>query len=584
MTRWRERTRTLLRGDSRPAVRALGWLLGALMLAVVVTLVVPGVPPVVSTVVRLTAELAVVATCWTAVLLSRGPSAAPALASAAITTALAADVLVGDGRDESTLLADVAYLAFSLLLLAAVVVLASRHLRSRSSAIVFDALIGSLGFAAVLALVLTPVFEVAASGTGTVLIAFSVAFPALDLLLLAALVGLRASDRTHTPWVPLVLGIALFGVTDVLFALRSAAGDTGTGTPLDAGWVVGVLLIVVWICRSTEHPHPVVRRASATTTGTLLSLASMVAALVVLVVGPLVGGSVIAVALATAALLATVVSVTVRRRSAALNAERARLRRTLNQLRDPASLEQIVVLYQPKTRLSTGAIEGVETLARWNHPGRGLLGAEDFVPLLDEAEATEQWTTRILSLALDDAARWAARGTPLTVAVNVSAAWIGEEAAVADVLPALARRSLPPSALTLEITEQTLVAEIDQALAALEPLRAAGVRLSLDDFGTGFNSLSALHGLAVDEIKIDRSFVSSMETDARAQSLVRATVGLARELGCDSVAEGVQEEAQRSLLRDMGCTFAQGFLIAPPLPASRIDDLLSSPGTQPPSI
>jgi EAL domain-containing protein (putative c-di-GMP-specific phosphodiesterase class I) len=244
--------------------------------------------------------------------------------------------------------------------------------------------------------------------------------------------------------------------------------------------------------------------------------------------------------------------------------------RSLHELRSTIGREQVVLWYQPQIRISTGVVEGVEALARWEHPTRGLLGPDRFIPLLEDAGLLTGWTHDILVNALDQAAEWAGLGMPLRVAVNVSGDFLIEPGSTDRVLPLLHERGLDPSLLTLEITEQHVIDDADRVAAALAPLRAAGVRVSLDDFGTGFNSLTSLHGLDVDELKLDRSFVSALTTDARARALVRSIVGLARDLGIETVAEGVQCEEELTILAEVGCTSAQGYLISKPVPAGAI--------------
>lgn len=161
----------------------------------------------------------------------------------------------------------------------------------------------------------------------------------------------------------------------------------------------------------------------------------------------------------------------------------------------------------------------------------------------------------------------------MPVAVNVSGSSLTETRFVGRVLPLLHDRGLSPSLLTLEITEQHVIDDAGRVAEALWPLREAGVRISLDDFGTGFNSLTSLHDLVVDELKLDRSFVSALTVDARARALVRSIVTLARDLGIDTVAEGVQEHDELTILAEVGCTYAQGYLISKPVKASAIPSL-----------
>jgi EAL domain-containing protein (putative c-di-GMP-specific phosphodiesterase class I) len=559
-------------------------LAGVLLIAALGALALPGTHPVLEGVLSLGGEWLAVLACIVAVVLSRADRVAPALAAGAVAATVLGDTLSVAVADSSGAIPfpswpDSAYLAFYLLLFAAISVLARRHLVAPTPTVVFDVVITSFGLAALLALALTPVLDAALVGTGTTEFVLSAMYPLFDLLLVATLVAIGATDRWGGHWRIVGAALLLFAAADTALALQLPSDDYRAGTPLDAVWIAGSLLIALWVCAITARPDAVAPPASATRAGTTLAVVSMAGALAVLVVAPIIDGSVIAVVLAMAALLATVLSVALRRGALPAVGATGRRQRTVRELRSPTSHEQLVLMYQPKLRLSTGRVDGVEALVRWQHPTRGLLVPADFVPLLEEAGALREWTSSILNVALDDAARWRQRGTPVGVAVNITAEWLQDARAVHEVLPALGLRSLPPSTLTLEITEQSLVADPEAAWRRIEPLRSAGVRISLDDFGTGYNSLSALHDFPVDEVKIDRSFVEAVGGDARARALVRSTIALAEELGSETVAEGVETEEQRRLLAGMGCTFAQGFLISEPVPAERIDDLLASPGT-----
>ncbi|GLK17383.1 EAL domain-containing protein (putative c-di-GMP-specific phosphodiesterase class I) [Herbiconiux flava] len=570
----------------RRSVRALMVLAGLLLVSALLALALPGSHPQLEAGLALSSEWVAVLACIAAVVLSRAHRVAPALAAGAV-----AATVLGDTLSVAVVLTDRSgalpfpswpdafYLTFYLLLVAAMSVLARRHLVAPTATVVFDVVITSFGLAALLALALTPVLDSALAGTGTTEFVLSTMYPLFDLLLVATVVAIGASDRWGGHWRLVGAALLLFAAADTLLALQLPSDDYRVGTPLDAIWIAGCLLFALWVCAITARPDAVAPPASATRAGTTLAVVSMAAALAVLVLAPIIDGSIIAVVLAMAALLATVLSVALRRGALPAVGATGRRQRTVRELRSPASHEQLVLMYQPKLRLSTGRVDGVEALVRWRHPTRGLLVPADFVPLLEEAGALRAWTSSILNVALDDAARWRQRGTPVGVAVNITAEWLQDARAVHEVLPALGLRSLPPSTLTLEITEQSLVADPEAAWRRIEPLRAAGVRISLDDFGTGYNSLSALHDFPVDEVKIDRSFVETVGGDARARALVKSTIALAEELGSETVAEGVETEEQRRLLAEMGCTYAQGFLISEPVPAERIDDLLASPGT-----
>ncbi|NQX36476.1 EAL domain-containing protein [Herbiconiux sp. VKM Ac-2851] len=571
-------------GRGRRAVVTLLAVTGALLIASLLVLLLPGTDPALEAVLSLGTEWVAVLTCTVAVALSRAHRAVPVLATLAVTATVLGDTLsvgVADGSGAVPFPSwpDAAYTAFYLLLYAAIVVLARRHLVAPTTTVVFDVVITAFGLAALLALALTPVLDEALVGTGTTAFVLSTIYPLVDVLLIATTVAIAASDRWGGYWRLVGATLLLFAAADTVLALQLPSDDYRAGTPLDAAWIIGSIILTLWVCAITTHRDRPAPPASATRAGTTLAIVSMAAALGVLVLAPLIDGSVIAVVLAMAALLTTVLSVALRRGALPAFGVTAARRRTVRELRSSTSHEQLVVLYQPKVRLTTGRIEGVEALVRWNHPTRGLLGPTEFLPLLHEAGTLRAWTTSIFTLALDDAARWRSRGTPVSVAVNVTAEWLQDARAVHEVLPALGLRSLPASTLTIEITEQSLVAEPEAVRRRIEPLRAAGVRISLDDFGTGYNSLSALHDFPVDEVKIDRSFVDAVGGDARARALVRSTIALAEELGSETVAEGVETEEQRRLLAEMGCTFAQGFLISEPVPAERIDDLLASPGT-----
>ncbi|MCS5714548.1 EAL domain-containing protein [Herbiconiux sp. CPCC 205716] len=574
----------MARARGRLPVRLLLLVAALLLVASVVVLAVPGVHPLLEAVLSLGGEWVAVLAAATAVVFSRGGRIAPALATAALAATVLGDTLsiaVADlsGAVPFPAWPDAAYLAFYLLLYVAVSALARRHLVAPTAAVVFDLVITSFGLAALLALALSPVLDAALDGVGTAEFVLSAVYPLFDLLLVATIVAIGASDGVGGQWRILAGALLLFAFADTVLALQLPSDGYRAGTPLDAVWIAGSFLIALWVCAITARPVAAPRRASTTRAGTTLSIVSMAGALVVLVAAPIVDGSVIAVALAMGALLTTVLSVALRRGALPGVGATGRRQRLVRELRSPASHEQLVLVYQPKLRLSTGRIDGVEALVRWNHPTRGLVGPAEFVPLLAEAGVLREWTSSILNHALDDATRWRRRGTPVGVAVNITAEWLQDARAVHEVLPALGLRSLPPSTLTLEITEQSLVADPEAARRRIEPLRSAGVRISLDDFGTGYNSLIALHDVPVDEVKIDRSFVAALSDDPRARSLVRSTIALAGDLGSETVAEGVETEEHRRLLAEMGCTSVQGFLISEPVPAERIDDLLASPGT-----
>jgi diguanylate cyclase (GGDEF)-like protein len=228
---------------------------------------------------------------------------------------------------------------------------------------------------------------------------------------------------------------------------------------------------------------------------------------------------------------------------------------------------QLVLHYQPKVRMD-GTVRGVEALVRWQHPSRGLLPPSEFIPAAERTGLIHPLTDVVLSQALAQARTWLDAGTPTPVAVNVSTRTLLDAGFVERVFALLAAHRMPAELLVLEITETTIMEDPDRALVVLTLLADAGVRLSIDDFGTGYSSLAYLKALPVHELKIDRSFVSGMSGNVRDRVIVDSTVALGRRLGLDVVAEGVEDEATRLALTELGCELAQGFLFSRPVPAA----------------
>ncbi|MGY1754105.1 putative bifunctional diguanylate cyclase/phosphodiesterase [Blastococcus sp. SYSU D01042] len=251
-------------------------------------------------------------------------------------------------------------------------------------------------------------------------------------------------------------------------------------------------------------------------------------------------------------------------------AEAARRRAALAQdLAGAAGEGQLEVHYQPTVRLADGATTGFEALVRWNHPQRGLIPPVEFIPLAEETGDIVGIGAWVLREALRQGAAWTAEtGTPLRMAVNLSPRQFhtGDDVP-ALVAAALAETGFPAEQLTLEVTEGVLVRDGDAVVAQLEALRALGIRIAIDDFGTGFSGLSYLRHLPADIIKIDRSFVTDLPRGRSAVTLITSIVELARTLGLDIVAEGVETEGQRRALADLDCGSAQGYLFARPEPA-----------------
>jgi EAL domain-containing protein (putative c-di-GMP-specific phosphodiesterase class I) len=220
---------------------------------------------------------------------------------------------------------------------------------------------------------------------------------------------------------------------------------------------------------------------------------------------------------------------------------------------------------------------GVEALVRWNHPDRGLLYPDVFLPLAEQAGLMRRLALRVLERSLRDLQAWRATGLDLTVAVNLSVSNLQDVALPDQVAMLLDSFGVPAEALTLEITEDVLMADAARSQQVMAALRRIGVRLSIDDYGTGYSSLSYLRALPVDELKLDRSFVSHLTSDERAAAIVRSTLQLSSDLGMSMVVEGVEDATTLAALRAWGCEVAQGYHIARPMPAEKFLAWLPAP-------
>jgi diguanylate cyclase (GGDEF)-like protein len=235
--------------------------------------------------------------------------------------------------------------------------------------------------------------------------------------------------------------------------------------------------------------------------------------------------------------------------------------------------QEMQVYYQPVVNLRTGVPVGVEALARWAHPTKGIVGPADFVKLAEEAGLIVPIDVSVLQQATMQCARWPAgpSGIALNVSANLSIHHLRHPDLLDHVRSVLDRSGLDPSSLCLELTESVLLEDVDRHMRTLLELRALGVRLAIDDFGTGFSSLTYLKRFPVDAVKIDRSFVAGLGTDVSDTAIVRSVIDLAHALSLQVVAEGVEQPEQLDALQSLGCDVAQGYLFAPPLPT---EDLL----------
>ncbi|WP_238579384.1 putative bifunctional diguanylate cyclase/phosphodiesterase [Demequina lutea] len=235
---------------------------------------------------------------------------------------------------------------------------------------------------------------------------------------------------------------------------------------------------------------------------------------------------------------------------------------------------ELVLHFQPKIALGTGRVEGVEALVRWDRPGSELVFPDAFLPLARRAGLLPAVTKSVLQQALAQSALWRAAGIVLPIAVNLPAPDLIDETLPARVSVLLAAQRLPGSALEVEITEEALLRDPARAKSVLGNLRALGVRIAIDDYGTGYSSLVYLRELVVDEVKIDRTFIVPMLLDDRSSSIVRSTIDLAHALGLRVVAEGIEEAEVAEMLARFGCDTAQGYHWTRPLPAAQFESWL----------
>ena len=242
---------------------------------------------------------------------------------------------------------------------------------------------------------------------------------------------------------------------------------------------------------------------------------------------------------------------------------------------EAVAAKQFDVFFQPKFDLSNRTIGGVEALIRWFHPDRGFVSPADFIPIAEANGLIRDIFKYVLSASCRQLQAWEALGiSNVTVSVNISAAQLRDRTLVETVLTTLEQTGQPSSALEIELTETSVIRSPQRARIALRQLREAGVRVSMDDFGTGYTSLALLAELPLDSVKIDRTFVNAMENSERSKAIVESIISMAHTLKLWVVGEGVETDGQLDILDALGCNEVQGFLIARPLPASEITELL----------
>jgi len=258
------------------------------------------------------------------------------------------------------------------------------------------------------------------------------------------------------------------------------------------------------------------------------------------------------------------------------NASGAATVRLLGELRHAIDHAELTLVYQPKYDLDTLTVVGVEALLRWPHPRLGMLAPNRFLPLVRRHGLIRPVTDFVVNKALEDASKWHRSWGEVPVAINLFAPSLADIGLKDMIFAALAAKGLTGHALTVEITEDLVLENIGIARTVLNQLREKGIRVAIDDFGSGYAALSYLRDLPIDEVKLDRDFIAPVLLDERAGAVVRAVVDLAHVLGLTTVAEGVENAQAAERLREYGCDIGQGYFFSRPVP---FDELLKIPTT-----
>jgi diguanylate cyclase (GGDEF)-like protein len=249
----------------------------------------------------------------------------------------------------------------------------------------------------------------------------------------------------------------------------------------------------------------------------------------------------------------------------------------ISELRTSIDAAHLVLHYQPEIELASGRVARAEALLRWKHPDRGLLLPDEFLPLIAQNELIDRIGRWVLQTAIRDCREWTDAGLDIGVSVNLSPHNLRDSELPQFIAQALADAKLPPSRLTIEITESGILEQATLAAGTFQQLRDIGMGLSIDDFGTGYSSLMHLKHLPFTELKVDRAFTNELLVNKHDAAIVRSTIDLGHELGRSIVAEGVETRDVLERLRDFGCDFVQGYFISPPLDKAALREWLANP-------
>ena len=249
----------------------------------------------------------------------------------------------------------------------------------------------------------------------------------------------------------------------------------------------------------------------------------------------------------------------------------------LGELRRAIEQNELVLFYQPKFNLAKGSVTGVEALIRWQHPERGNVPPSEFVPFAEQTGNIRMITRWVINAAVRQCSEWQGAGTPLKISINVSARDLLDRELVPFVAGVLQKYQVRPELICIELTESALMEDPVRARDTLQQLHALGVKLSMDDYGTGYSSLAYIKNLALDELKIDRAFVTDVTRGGKDAAIALSIIELGHQFGMRVVAEGVETEPQRHFLQRAGCNHYQGFLFAPALDNMSFEQRLPSP-------
>lgn len=238
---------------------------------------------------------------------------------------------------------------------------------------------------------------------------------------------------------------------------------------------------------------------------------------------------------------------------------------------------ELRVYYQPQVSLRTGAVAAIEALVRWQHPLRGLISPNSFLPVAERANLIRPITTFVLESALDECRGWLLAGQPVSVSVNLAASLLHDPGFPDAVEALIEKAGVPPSCVTFEVDESAAIGQVRDVLDALTHLRLKGCRLALDNFGTGFSSLVELRNLPFSQLKIDKAYVLEARSRRASRAIVEAVIEFGHRIALEIVGEGVEDRETLTLLKEAGCDLAQGFLISRPVDAVALADLLTAP-------